>query len=276
MWRLVVLGVLALVVGGCQGARAVVPITLDPARLDVPTDPRLLTTHDVAVRGIAAILVRDLALPLPAELAVYVYGSRRLFEDGLVRDAHLSPARAAELSAAAVGVSRPRQLLFHDVPSERGREWLRLVAHELTHVVQAELAGGERGPAQWIKEGMAEWVAFDVLERLRLDSVIRRRDIALDGVRRSVMRASAPLGLDGLGSAAGFTARHRTDGAVATYHLSFLMVDRLIAAGGFGRLVEYFRAFTASDDRHANFERVFGLSPAAFERAVLDDLAARR
>jgi hypothetical protein len=276
MWSWVVVGILALATVGCQSARLVVPIALDPRGPAVPTDPRLLTTHEAAVRGIAAILVHDLSLPLPAEVEVYVYPSRRRFEDGLVRDARLSPERAARLSASALGVSRPGQLLFHDVPSERGREWLRLVAHELTHVAQCELAGGERGPAQWIKEGMAEWVAFDVLERLRLDSAARRRQIARDGVRRSVLAAGAPLDLDGLGSAAGFTARHRSDGAVGTYHLSFLMVDRLMAGGGLARVAEYFRAFAASDDRHANFERVFGLTLAAFERTALEDLAAGR
>ena len=250
-----------------------VPVRLDPAELTAPTDPRLLVTHDEAVRGIGAILVREFELPVPEQITVYVYGSRRVFEEGLIRDARLSPARASELSASALGVGRPRQLLFYDVTSERGREWLRLVAHELVHVCQIELAGGDRGGAQWLKEGMADWVAFGVLERLRIDSLARRRVAALDGVRRSMSHAR-DLGLEGMGSAAGFSAHHRRSGAAPTYQLAFLMVDRLIQRRGFERVVEYFRAFTDSDDRRRNFEHAFGLSVSDFEREILDELGA--
>jgi hypothetical protein len=272
MLRVVVFGVLALGISGCQGGRSVVPISLDASRLEVPADPRLLTTHESAVRGIGAMLAREFGLPLPAEVTLYVYGSRRVFEEGLVSDARLSPARAAELSASALGVGRPRQLLFHDVSAQRDREWLRLVAHELTHVCQIELAGGDRGPAQWLKEGMAEWVAFGVLERLGLDSVARRREIALAGVRRSVVLAAPSVRLEAMDSAAGFSERYRRGGPIETYQLSFLMVDYLVGRGGFPRLVEYFKAFAESRDHERNFERSFGLAPRDFERAALADL----
>lgn len=275
MWPVVaLLVVVALGAFGCQGARSVVPIAFEPAPT-LPADPRLLTTHESAVRGIGALLTREFGLPLPDELTLFVYGSRREFEAGLVTDARLSPARAAELSESALGVGRPRQLLLHDGALPRGREWLRLVAHELTHVSQIELARGERGPAQWVKEGMAEWVAFSVLERLGLDSLERRRDAARESVRRSMPLAAAPPGLDALASPSGFSARHRRDGAAPTYQLSFLMVDRLVARAGFDGVVQYFQAFRDGRDHDANFERVFGLTLPAFEREVFDDLARR-
>jgi hypothetical protein len=270
----VLLACLALGLGGCQSARSVIPVSLEPAGLVLPEDPRLLGSHEAAVRGISAMLTREFGLPVPDQVTVYVYGSRQVFEEGLVRDAHLSPTRAAELSEFAVGVGRPRQLLFHDVTADRGRDWLRLVAHELVHVCQIELAGVERGPAQWLKEGMAEWLAFTVLERFRLDSVARRREIARGGVGR--MALTTPLDLEALGSAAGFSARQRSDGAVSTYQLAFLMVDHLIERRGFTRVVEYFREFSVSDDRHRNFERVFGQTLGAFEGEVLAHIATPR
>jgi hypothetical protein len=269
----VVVGLVMLGVAGCQSARSAIPIVLESSELVPPIDPRLLTTHEAAVRGISAMMIRDLGLPVPADMTVYVYGSRRHFEEGLVRDGQLSPERASELSAFAIGVARPRRLLFYDHTTERGREWLRLVAHELTHVSQIELAGRDGGPAQWMKEGMAEWVAFSVLERLRLDSVARRREVARAGVGRFVASAPTRPDLGALGSAAGFTAQHRADGAVPTYQLAFLMVDRLVERRGLPLVADYFRAFSESGDRQANFERVFGQTVGAFEREVLDDLA---
>jgi len=273
---LVVAVLLTLGLSGCQSARSVVPVDLGPADLALPTDPRLLTTHDTAVRGIAAMLARDFGLPVPDRVTVYVYGSRQGFEEGLVHDADLSPGRAAELGEFAVGVGRRRQLLFRDDPSDRGREWLRLVAHELAHVCQIELAHGERGPAQWLKEGMAEWVAFSALERLGVDSLAERRERARAGVSRSPALAAARLDLDALGSPAGFIARHRRDGTLATYQISFLMVDHLVARHGFASVVAYFRAFTGSHDRQANFRRVFGQTVTKFEQEFLTDLATKR
>lgn len=69
--------------------------------------------------------------------------------------------------ATSIGIAGRRQL-----PLNRGgfnrtdREWLRLIAHDLTHVSQAELAGGDGRAEQWLAEGMAECVAFSTLERL--------------------------------------------------------------------------------------------------------------
>jgi hypothetical protein len=271
MWVVVVAVSLAAL--GCQATRAVMPVALDPAGLTPPTDARLLTTHEAAVRGIGAILAGSFGLPVPDRVTVYVYGSRRAFEEGLVRDAHLSPARAAELGESALAVARPRRLLFHDVPSERGPEWLRLIAHELVHVCQSELSAGDRGAAQWLKEGMADWIAFGALESLRIDSLARRRAAALDMVRGFLSRHAARADLEALGSAAGFSAYHRRNGAAPTYLLAFLMVDRLVRRAGVPRLLDYFRAFADSDDRERNFERVFGLSVRAFEREALDGLA---
>src|SRR5260370_39437313 len=62
---LVVAVLLTLGSSGCQSARSVVPVDLRPADLVPPTDSRLLTTHDTAVRGIAAMLARDFGLPVP-------------------------------------------------------------------------------------------------------------------------------------------------------------------------------------------------------------------
>ena len=136
--------VAVVIVAGCGTGRVVLPVTIDPNTQVAPSDSRELTNHERAVQGIAALLVRDLKLPMPERVTVFVYSTRQVFEQGLIRDAHVSPVRAAELSDFAIGVGRRRQLLFNDEAYDhRGREWLRLIAHELTHVSQIELVQGE-------------------------------------------------------------------------------------------------------------------------------------
>lgn len=264
---------LLAIIGGCGNGRLVLPISIDPATITVPTDGRELRTDPAAVRGIAAILARDLGLPVPPRFTVYLYGSAKSFERGLVQDGDVSPARAAELSDFAIGVGRRRQLLLNEEGADSSRrEWLRLIAHEMTHVCQIELAEGEGRAAQWLAEGMAEWVAFTVLERLRLDTMPNRREIARRGIRNHTALVSARLDLATLGTPRGFTVRHLREGSVPTYQLAFLMTDYLIQQHGFSRVVEYIRLFGTTQSPRENFERAFGVTLEDFEREILTHL----
>jgi hypothetical protein len=264
---------LLAVLGGCGNGRMVLPISIDPATIAVPSDGRELRSDPAAVRGIAAILARDLGLPVPPRFTVYLYGSAKSFERGLIQDGDVSPARAAELSDFAIGVGRRRQLLLNEEGADTSRrEWLRLIAHEMTHVCQIELAEGEGRAAQWLAEGMAEWVAFTVLERLRLDTMPNRREIARRGIRNHAALVSAKLDLATLGTPRGFTVRHLREGSVPTYQLAFLMTDYLVQHHGFNRVVDYIRSFGTSQSARENFERAFGTTLDDFEREILTHL----
>ena len=271
--RLLVLA-LTLALAGCAGGRTVVPVSMEPATLPIPQSAYEFITHEQAVRGIAAILTRDLRLPVPQQVTVYVYSSRRIFEEGLVQDGQVSRLRAAELSDFAAGIGKRRQLLLHHNGAVWTADWLRLVAHELTHVSQIEISGGEGRAEQWLAEGMAEWTAFHVLERLRLDTLLRRRAVAMQAVRRHPAVVASRLDLETLGTPGGFTNRHLRDGSQATYQLAFLLADRLIEREGLDRLIEYFQAFRTRADRRANFRAAFGQSLAEFEQEALAYLAS--
>jgi hypothetical protein len=245
-----------------------------PLRLDLlsstPTDVRSLRTTDEAVRGIAAIMAKSFALPVPDRVVVHVYGGRRAFEQGLIRDARVSPVQAAELSDFAIGVGARGQVLLNDQPTDRPqREWLRLIAHELTHVSQIELAGGEGRGEQWLAEGMAEWIAFSTLEHLGLDTLERRRQVATAGIRSHATLLQRGLALEAHGTQQGFTAWHRQDGSLPVYQLVFLIADYLTERRGFEALRTYFASFRSSSDRRKNFDAAFGESLTDFEADAL-------
>jgi hypothetical protein len=263
---------LLLAASGCAGGRTVVPVSMDTAA-PVPDSARDFVGHQQAVRGVAAILVRDLRMPLPDHLTLYVYSSRQFFEDGLVQDGHVSRLRAAELSDFAAGIGKRRQLLLHHQGAVSGADWIRLVAHELTHVSQIELAQGEGRAEQWLAEGMAEWAAFHVLERLRLDSLARRRAVAVQGVRHHPVFTEGRLDLESLASPRGFTRRHLRDGSQQTYQLAFLLADHLIRREGFDRLVDHFGALGVGVDRRESFAVAFGQTVAEFGQEAFAHLA---
>jgi len=234
-----------------------------------------LRTTDEAVRGIAAIMAKGFGLPVPNHVVVHVYDGRRAFAQGLMRDARVSPVQAARLSDFAIGVGARGQVLLNDQPTDRTeRERLRLIAHELTHVSQIELAGGEGRGEQWLAEGMAEWVAFSTLERLGLDTVERRRQTALAGLRTHTTLLQGGLDLEAHGAPQGFTTWHLREGSMPVYQLAFLIADYLIERRGFDRTRAYFASFRRSANRRANFEAAFGRSLADFEVDALAHLKA--
>ena len=247
------------------------PVTIDPSvGAAAPRHPQDFSTHEAVVLGVAAILRRDLGLPVPEHVTVYLYSSRAVFERGLVSDGRLAPERAAELREFAVGVGKGRQLMLHNEGAPPASpDWLRLIAHELTHVAQTELAGSEGQAEQWLTEGMAEWAAFEVLERLGLDTLAQRRAIAYGQIRDYPALKPGRLDLVTLGDPRGFTTRHQRDGSLATYQLAFLMTDHLVLRRGFERLLVYYRGFAAGRGRFENFHAAFGQSLPEFEAEIL-------
>jgi hypothetical protein len=113
-----------------------------------------------------------------------------------------------------------------------------------------------------------------VLERLRLDTLLRRRAAAVRGVSRHPALQEGRLDLEALGSPGGFTKRHLRDGSLATYQLVFLLADQLIQRDGFDRVVEYFHSFRTRGDRRGNFQAAFGQSLTEFEQEALAHLVS--
>lgn len=228
--------------------------------------------HMEAVERVKTVLTRDIGLPLPANVGVFIYDSREAFRQGLIDEAWVSPQGVDELAGFAVGLARPGRVLLNSRAARAQVEWLRLVAHELTHVAQFDLAGDEGRAEQWLAEGMAEHVAYQVLERLGVGATLaEHRAEAAIRARNQAAFARARLDLQSLGTPRGFTLRHQKEGSIETYHLAFLMVDYLIERDGFPQLVSYFRRLS-SEHRASAFQTAFGQSLEEFEAEVLMQL----
>ena len=227
-------------------------------------------THRDAVAEIAGVM-RDLGLVLPADVQVHVYDTRAAFRRGLIDEAYVGPDRVEEIASFAAGLARPGRVLLHSNAVRGPREWRRLIAHELTHVAQFALAGGDGRADQWLAEGVAERVAFEVLERLGLDTLANRRTAALAGARQHPGVMAGRLDLAALGSPREFTLRHQRDGSLETYQLTFLMADYLVERFGLDGVMSYFQRCRRLD-RDRAFAATFGQTTSEFEAEVLRHL----
>ena len=242
-----------------------VPVSLADSGLKVPS------AHRAAVEEVVSVMRDDLGLPVPQRVSVFVYESRASFRKGLLDEGYVPADRVDEIASFAAGLARPGRVLLHAGATPGRLGWTRLIAHELTHVVQFNLAGGDGRADQWLAEGLAERVAFEVLEHLGLDSLADRRDRALVGAREHPGFAAGRVDLAALGSPRAFTLRHQRDGSVETYQLSFLMADYLVDRYGLDVVLNYFRNCRVMDRRRA-FAHTFRQSIQQFERDVLDYL----
>jgi hypothetical protein len=267
------LAALVLLVAGCAAETRVVAVRLDAGALDGRAPAGPLVDYAPAVRAISAVMTRDLGLPLPPAVTVFVYPSREAYARGLATVGGLPAARAREISGYSAGLGQHRRLFINEaaLESRAPRVWLGVLAHELTHVAQYQLAGGRRGQSeQWLREGTADWVASQVLERLGIATFSHERDEALRAVAGELPRLrDDPLDLVALGEPRGWERRHLRSGDRFTYRLAFLLTDDLIRRRGFDRLLEYFGAFARSGDRFGHFQQAFGLSLGEFEASAL-------
>jgi hypothetical protein len=213
------------------------------------------------IRLVAAVLADALGLPLPPTVVLRLYATRDALEEGLVRDAGVAPRVAVELVGTALGLALPRTVLLLTADNPDGR--VRLVAHEVMHLIQLELAGPTARPAQWLMEGTAEWAALTVLDHLGAAGVM-----ALRRAVRIAARAYLDTHTDFIPASvrrpADFRRWQRRTGDVLAYQVAHALAERLVHRHGVTGVVAYFREFRKGLDAGTNFERVFAMSTAAF------------
>lgn len=248
---------------GCGSARRVVSVPAMPEPL-----PAIgaATDDETLLGAVAAVLVTRLGLPLTRPIRAHFYSSRNEFIRGLIADARIPPHVATEQGATAVGIGtfygiflRADELQPSPLPVRVG-----VIAHELAHVSQFELAGGARGVSeQWIREGFAEWARFQVIDHLGLQAYALSRADALRRVRHAAATGRL-VDLEQLADDQRWSAARRTAGRESTYGQSFLAIDRLVQRSGAGAASVYFRQSARSSDRAGIFQQAFGVSRSEF------------
>jgi hypothetical protein len=239
-----------------------------------------------ALAAIASVMSRDFNLPV-VDVSVTVYQSQVSYESGVVAGAvqereqlqqRLGPgaklpsevefvdsARRLAVSSAAVG--NYRKVLVKDalVSKLRWPEWVRLLAHELTHSAERELIDGRPSSAdQWLREGFADWVGFKIADKFGAEDFTKSRQRNLDDIATARSYQTFPS-LNQLARNSDWITWLRTLGRAGTYGQAFIAVDNLIEQKGIEAMVDYFRLFAKVNNREKNFFTAFGETLLSFD-----------
>lgn len=287
---------LGLLAHACATAARVIPIPAPAENAIGSVDWRRSDNYSEVLAAISAVMVRELNFP-PIHGVVTFYRNAQAFEAGLaaafeenarreeerggkrqpeaVRQENIAFA-AHQRAVTAVAVASSSNVLVHEIPFNRysWSERVRVLAHELTHVVQRDLAGPRAaGWDNWLVEGFADWVAYKVLDSLKIESFAENRQRILDSVVAGGARQTLPS-LAQLYSQADISTWTQTLGRPAAYGQGMIAVDLLVERQGLPAVIEYFRLFRKRNDRQANFTAAFGQPLSEFDEQFSQHLAS--
>lgn len=262
--------------GGLLGSCASSPHTLSwpaDATVAVARGERIRNWPQ-AVSAVAATMEGPLGLP-PLEFRVSFYPTRGALEKGLVAEGYSTDfARRAASTLDGVGI--PGRVLLHEGALARATwtDRVAMLAHELTHVLQYQLAAGRRSTSeQWLREGFAEWVSAKVLESLHLSSPGARRNRALRAASLAGPARLPPL--SELSTWHQWVDLRAARPGLPVYPYSHLAVDLLVERHGVEAVLDYFRRFAVSYDAPGIFAWAFGETREELE-AELGAVLGRR
>jgi hypothetical protein len=225
-----------------------------------------------AIATIAYILEHELDIP-PVDASLRFYHSRDALATALV-SAGYDAAAARRVTASVGALAADGRIILNDSVLLR-RPWtqrIAVLAHELTHVVQYQLAHNRRGTSdQWLREGFSEWAAVRVLERLEVTTLTRTRYLRT----RQVRNAGRLPPLNNLANGDEWLRLSGSADDVMVYPYAFLAVDLLVQQHGAPKVIDYFKLFASTDDREWAFREAFGQDIATFERTLRERIHPR-
>jgi hypothetical protein len=260
---------IALACAPRPGRLLVVPLT--PLTAVVTYEDLAAMAASDMVPSVAALLAETFAAPLPRAVTLGLYRTRLAFTTGLVHDVGLSPRMALDVSRTALGFALPRTVLL--LTGEGAGDHVRLVAHEMMHVSQMELAGPGGRPTHWILEGTAEWGALTLLQHLGAPAIESRMGVAR-AIGLRYLTDHPRFSLASVRRSDDFRRWQRAAGDLVAYHVSYALAEQLVARHGLPAVLTYFRAYRHSEDHVKNFQRAFGSSPEDFIAAARGSMSS--
>jgi hypothetical protein len=265
----------------CASACASITATREPVVWAYPvvgarsaTSIQGIYTDDVALATVARLFRTAYGFPEIAA-TIHVLPDAKSLEAALL-DAGYDALFARDAASTMRAVALHRRILVNGAAMSSSSWAARVgtIAHELVHILQYDIAGGRRGTSeQWLREGFAEWIAMDVLQRIDAlpagAATAHFRDKLADSRRDQAPR------LDDMRTFRQWVALAARPDIVPGMQ-AVLTVDMLIEQHGIQAILEYFRRFAAREDVEGNFHAVFGRSRAEFERDVDERLRLRR
>lgn len=211
--------------------------------------------------AIITITSQELGLPVVEPLYLHLHKDSDAFAAYAGGYGRRLPLDVVQFAIALAQESR----IHINMEKVRGRPWstlIRTLAHEYAHNIEYVLSV-HRG-SQWIREGFADWVAAKVLHSLGWQDYALSLHRAKLEVSR--LKISLPTLSDLEESQRWAVWANDPRGAILTYRLAFLAVNRLIDKGGLQGITRYF----TSQDFPGSFRLSWNDFETEFKKSLVE------
>jgi hypothetical protein len=237
--------------------------------------PRTLSadaTPDQIIAAAASVIRDKLGLPFSPAYKAYVCADEAAFEEGLLR--HLGVRAIGSdwrVVPVAAGIATPVGVFFRGdfLARTPPRRRVQLVAHELAHLCQQDLARNRQDQLPvWMVEGHADWVAYQVLDLLGLTAFDASRAVVIHSVATAVTPVEHFPDLDTL---ADHEAWNRSVRSIpATYGQAFLAVEYLMRRSSRAAVVTFMGSAVEAENPRDRWVEAFSMP----YREFVDDFRA--
>lgn len=214
------------------------------------------------------VLKEEFGLSLKKEAVILVCSNEESYSKRLRSRGNPYPDRTAKSTG---GISYPGDhlVLIKLTPTLQLKKIIQVTTHELTHVLQAELADESSTYLPWMHEGMADYVAAITAQKMGAQSFEQWKLESLNALRRAKAYPS-PQDISDLTPAGWNKLTAEMEGS--NYRVADLMLDYLFEKDGpklFDELAEYYRCLgSILTSEKTCFSKNFGIEPKLFYSQV--------
>ena len=207
---------------------------------------------------------QEQGLQLKKPVTLVLTRNRQAFLTESINRFKVSELEVHKAAKAVDALAGDHLIVFNVDGTPTTRQRVFILAHELTHQYQRELAGVNAGGVKWMLEGMAEAVGAQLVARAGFFSVPQYKNNWQTGITMSPQK---PF-LSELRTSTGWSNSLSTYGGPLTYKTAGLANLILLERYGTPKIITYFRELNRGATPEAAFRQAFDLDMGQFENEI--------
>lgn len=221
-----------------------------------------------AANATTLLFEKNTGILLEKPVTIVLTPNRKSYITELITRFHISELEAEKVAKGTDALSGTNLIVVNidGIPTVRQKTFL--IAHELTHQYQRQIAGNRASQVIWLLEGMSETVGAQVVAKqgyFRLDQYQSNWQNGLQ------MTASKP-NLSELETRADWSRSLSQYSSPITYKTAGLAVLTLTQQFGEQKILDYFKGLGRGLNPETAFQNAFGMSMADYESQFMNTL----
>ena len=207
---------------------------------------------------------QEQGLQLKKPVTLVLTRNRQAFLTESITRFKVSELEVHKAAKAVDALAGDHLIVFNVDGTPTTRQRVFILAHELTHQYQRELAGANADGVKWMLEGMAEAVGAQLVARAGFFSVPQYKANWQTGIAMSPQK---PF-LNELRTSSGWSNSLTTYGGPLTYKTAGLATLILLERYGTPKFLAYFRELNRGSTPEEAFRKAFDLDMGQFENEI--------